>query len=726
MKIRLKTQSRGLMAVSFAVSACISLLVLTACNLWSYEMDQIRREEGDWHIRISQSLSSVQLDQLRAAAWTESVLSSEDAGGHPVTEIVFREPRNVYRTLRELEKLTGIDPDRIETNDLLLSRMLIYNPEDPSPPLLLPAYLAILILSLIALVLVLKTAVSIAFSSETRALGGLASVGASPKQIRKILIRNSFLDGLLPCLLGTAAGCLLSWITVEFTNLAFGSIAGRQKAVFWFPWPAVLLAFALCVLTVFLSSLIPAWKLSKKPVLELLKNGSLSLDVQKKGFSLLSLCGIHGEIAQGFLASQKHRLRLSRAALLLSYLAFSLMSCFTSLAFLSTEYTYFQRYQDVWDIRADLKGTAIQNFQQTDELKRLPGLASVCIYQIVKAQTSFDPAWQSRELHSLGGLNSLRSPEEPDSQAPVQVTVLVMDDASFARLAENSKENSAGDFSGALLLNRIWDSHSSSFREKKYIPFLDGSLFSSGPLEFSIAGNNSPEQAAVLPVSGEISEPPALREEFDNYDLVLICPLRLWEEKAAFLSETDAETRINATALDRTSQENLDILEQDILNILEGYDVSSENRIREKADNEMMQNGSNAILAFFCLLLAGAGLTGIFASTFGMVRGRRREFAQLQSLGMTDRDLTKVFLLEAFSTAGFPILITLGLTLIFIQAAAVLSVMDPGIFFRAAPWTAILSFGCFIFCSVLLASLLASRSLRKYDLSSILRDDSGF
>lgn len=164
---------RSLRRVSLAVSFCLSFLLILACNLWTYETERIRLEEGDWHVRIVQPVSQEQKQQMLASAWISSLQETETEDGKPVTELIFARPQKLYEQLPELEQLTGLDPDAVQVHDLLLSRMLITDPQDPSPPLLLPAMLALLVLCLLALILVLKSAYTQILATHIRTLASL-------------------------------------------------------------------------------------------------------------------------------------------------------------------------------------------------------------------------------------------------------------------------------------------------------------------------------------------------------------------------------------------------------------------------------------------------------------------------------------------------------------------------------------------------------------------------
>ena len=182
-------------------------------------------------------------------------------------------------------------------------------------------------------------------------------------------------------------------------------VSGRHEAVFQYH-PSIFAATVfISFLTVIFSAWIPARKLSRMTPLEAIRNtGDLSLKKKKHSRFLSCIFGMEGELAGNALKAQKKHLRISFISLLLSFLGFSFMLCFTALADISTRFTYFERYQDVWDIMITLKDTEISNFGLTEELQDVSEIQDVTVYQKAKAMTFLPEEFQSDELSSLGGL----------------------------------------------------------------------------------------------------------------------------------------------------------------------------------------------------------------------------------------------------------------------------------------------------------------------------------
>ena len=102
---------------------------------------------------------------------------------------------------------------------------------------------------------------------------------------------------------------------------------------------------------------------------------------KKKSGVLSLLFGIEGELAGNALKAQKKALRTATRSLTLSFLAFTIMLCFFTLSGISTNHTYFERYQDVWDVMVTVKNADITEFEMIEDLQANKELGSCIVYQ---------------------------------------------------------------------------------------------------------------------------------------------------------------------------------------------------------------------------------------------------------------------------------------------------------------------------------------------------------
>lgn len=424
--------------------------------------------------------------------------------------------------------------------------------------------------------------------------------------------------------------------------------------------------------------------------------------------------GMTGELAGNALKAQKKSLRISTLSLLLSFLGFSIMICFTALVDISTRYTYFERYQDAWDIMITLKDTELPDFGLTDALQDSSGIRDATAYQKAKAMTFLPEESQSDELSSLGGLASVAGTPKADGKFQVSAPIVVLDDASF--LSFCTQIGITPSLDGAIVCNRIWDSNNSNFRHKEYVPFVRAdyqttTLYKNG-------------KSVEIPILSDTQAAPTLREEYDNYALVHFIPLAMWNKALGEVCETESDSYIRIFSSKAATLADLNGLEQELAQLVSTrHEMESENRIQERLSNDSLIQGMVMIFGAFCVLLAMIGIANVFSNTLGFLRQRKQEFARYLSIGLTPREMQKMFCIEALVIAGKPLLITLPLTALFVQFAVTASYLDPMTFWSEAPILPIVIFAAAIAWFVALAYYIGGKRLLRCDLSEVLQND---
>lgn len=417
------------------------------------------------------------------------------------------------------------------------------------------------------------------------------------------------------------------------------------------------------------------------------------------------------------LKAQRKALRLSSISLLLSFLGFSIMLCFSTLAAISTRYTYFERYQDAWDVMITLKDTNMADFGLTKEVQEIPGSREAVIYQKAKAGAILPVDSQSDELAALGGLEVIAGASSTQGQFHISAPIIILDDTSFLRYCLQLGIEPCLD--GAIVLNQIWDSADSNFRYKKYVPFMK-----ENEQVTTLYNVLQSEQSTEVPVLSFAQTSPLLREEYENFAIVHFMPLTLWEKVSGQLGNAEADSYIRILSSGNADLADLNRLEERAAALAGGeYSIESENRVQEQLSNDNLIYGMKMILGAFCVLLAIIGISNVFSNTLGFLRQRKREFARYLSIGLTPQDIRKMFCIEAFVIAGKPLLITLPLTVLFVQFAVTASYLDPMVFWSEAPILPILLFAAAIALFVALAYYIGIKRLLQCDLNETLRND---
>lgn len=712
-----RASSISIMAAALVATMFLSLLCSIAYNFWIYEVEQITLEEGGWQGRIvcdkfdADDLSIVcQFANVEKAVINEELSEPDEI----VVDVYLQNARNIYRDMPLISKQLGLEEDSIQYHSMLLSRYFIHDPEDETPPMLLALYLAILMIVALSLVLIIRGSFELSMNARIHQFGIFSSIGATPKQVRNCLLQEAAVLSIVPIILGSLLGIFISYGLIGAVNIFAADVSKRHEA--FFHYSPLILAFTILVsvLTVLFSAWIPAKKLSRMTPIEAIRNkGGLQFKKKKHSRILFVLFGMKGELAGNALKAQKKSLRISTWSLLLSFLGFSIMLVFTTLADISTRYTYFERYQDAWDIMITLKDTEISDFDLSDELQDISGIQDAMVYQKAQAMTFLPEGLQSDELLSLGGLEPVAGTPKADGQFQVSVPIVVLDDTSFLNFS--SQIGITPSLDGAIVLNQIWDSINSNFRYKKYVPFVRENI------RTTILYKN--DKSVEIPVLSYTQTVPVLREEYENYALVHFIPLTMWNKTLGEVCKAESDSYIRILSNAGASLANLDRLEKEAVQLVKGYKAESENRIQERLSNDNLIYGMKVIFGAFCVLLAIIGIANVFSNTLGFLRQRKQEFARYMSIGLTPEEMRKMLCIEAFAIAGKPLLITIPLTVLFVQFAVTASYIDPMVFWDEAPVLPIVIFAAAIVLFVALAYYIGGRRLLRCNLNQILRDD---
>ena len=235
------------------------------------------------------------------------------------------------------------------------------------------------------------------------------------------------------------------------------------------------------------------------------------------------------------------------------------------------------------------------------------------------------------------------------------------------------------------------------------------------------------EMTAEMPVLAYTEKVPVLREEYaklNYYELVHFIPVSLWKKIKGQIGGGEEDSYIRVLGKENASLEELNMLQDEIGRIISGkYIIESENRIQEYETNDKQIQGMMAIFGGFCILLAIIGIGNVFSNTLGFVRQRKREFARYMSIGLTPRELKKMFCTEALVIAGKPIFVSLPLVIIAVAYLLKSSYLEVGVFMAEAPLLPISLLMLAILGSVALAYFLAWRNVRKISLTEVLKDD---
>lgn len=233
--------------------------------------------------------------------------------------------------------------------------------------------------------------------------------------------------------------------------------------------------------------------------------------------------------------------------------------------------------------------------------------------------------------------------------------------------------------------------------------------------------NRSGENSTEIPVIGYTTEPPLLWEQYDDYTLVQILPLSVWNTFYDRIDSAEADSYMRILTFDDGNLNKDMAVIQEILE--SDYTIEIHNRVQDLVTDEQMWQGLNFFMSAGCGLLAMIGAANIFSYTLGFIYQRKREFAQYLSIGVTPREIKKILWIEALIIAGKPMLLTLPLTALFMAVMIKASYMKISQFLSVAPVLPILIYIAAVFTFVGIAYYIGGKRLMRIDLGEILRND---
>ena len=153
-----------------------------------------------------------------------------------------------------------------EFNSVLLS-MKGYGSNDATNTVIFSLAVIIIIIVMLASVFVIRNSFAISITEKTSMYGMLASVGATKRQIRRNVLFEGFILGLIGIPLGILLGLGVNAILITILNSVLGDMLSGAKFVFVTPTIPIICAIVLSAVTIFCSSFFIALRASRIPPL---------------------------------------------------------------------------------------------------------------------------------------------------------------------------------------------------------------------------------------------------------------------------------------------------------------------------------------------------------------------------------------------------------------------------------------------------------------------------
>lgn len=605
----------------------------------------------------------------------------------------------------EDQQTSGINA--YEFNSILLS-MKGYGSSDATNTVIFSLAVIIIIIVMLASVFVIRNSFAISITEKTSMYGMLASVGATKRQIRRNVLFEGFILGLIGIPLGILLGLGVNAILIAILNSVLGDMLNGATFVFVTPTIPIICAIVLSAVTIFCSSFFIALRASRIPPLVAIR-GNKDIKVKNNKPYRTSkltkkLFGVGGEIASKSLKRSRKKYRTTVISIVVSVAMFIAVS-----AFMDYGMTYTEHYYGKTDYSYTVVGIDSKQAQTIEKMPEIENYLTVgSQYGCVSADVPVNECGENFLYDNADGTKSF------------SVEFLEFEHDTFVQICRELKLDYNEVKGGVLAYSKVTPDYGEGSRSYDEPVPLYGK---DAPTKFIVYGNDEEGnelKTGKLKVSSVFDEIPKSADSVIGEGTIFGQGLIIGEQGviSSQVGKGGCAVTLYANTSDHTSLTNR-------IESMEGADDSI-----YIYDYEEIVRQFNAVMLIVGIFVYGfigvislIGLTNIFNTISTNMQLRSKEFASLKSIGMTKKEFNRMIRLESLMY-GIKSLI-IGIPLGVLGVFAIFSAFSKGsvpISF-VFPWKAILISIAAVFIVVWLIMKYSISKVNKQNIIETIRND---
>ncbi len=263
----------------------------------------------------------------------------EEVGDTVNVSALYKNPKDSEEINKNICKSIGID-EMTSNGDLLRFQGVL---SDSTMQVLISIAGIIIFIIVISSVFVIRNSFSISVAEKNRQYGMLSSVGATSKQIKKNVLFEGFIIGMIAVPLGILLGIVAIMILLQVVNYLLNDMLDGIDFVYSINAIPILISVAISFITIYLSCVMPARRAAKiSPIESIRGNNDIKLKAKKVRTSKITkkLFGIGGVIASKNLKRSKKKYRTTVISIVVSISIFISLSSFITLGTKMTSLYY--------------------------------------------------------------------------------------------------------------------------------------------------------------------------------------------------------------------------------------------------------------------------------------------------------------------------------------------------------------------------------------------------
>lgn len=477
----------------------------------------------------------------------------------------------------------------------------------------------------------IKNSFDISITEKMKQYGMLRSIGATRKQIKRNVFYEAFILGLIGIPLGILLGIIASYILVVISNF-FITRAFDIKFVMIFDlsYLAILFSILLGIITIYLSASKVARRASKVSPIDSIRN---SADIKIKSKKLRSpkiihtLFGVGGDISYKNLKRNKKKYRTTVVSITVSVLTFIALSSFIDLAFLSVED---ELKMSDYNISLFSSSPDKEFYQKLEETTYLDNILQ---YTILNRGSLYI----SSSNYSKEYIEKSNSVINNDDNYDAFLNIYAVGEQSYKNYLEKLGLDYEKMKDKAILVDK---QKIGKYDEKKRKTIYSLERVFKYQVGDSITGeiNFIKDKKNFEIEVGAISDEMPFAITNESGAMIIV-------SDEVFNSKVKNNDQINSVNIFYNSN-NPNKLQDDIEKFL-----SDKVSIFNIAENvSMMRNLYTLVAIFlygFIIVISLIGITNIFNTITTNMYLRKREFATLKSIGMTNKEFSRMIRLES-------------------------------------------------------------------------------
>lgn len=672
--------------------------------------------EGTYTYKIVGIVDRSNFESYSASGYTVFTLDVNSDKGNVNLYVMFNKNKKIIKQSEELAKELNYNGD-INYNSTLLA---LYGESTYGNVMSSMGGMMIIMLSLVSIgcIIVIYNSFAISVMERKKEFGLLSSIGATKRQLSHTVFFEAVVVGVIGIILGILGayigiGCVILIINNLISDMLEYKLHLVTNPLF------IIIPVIFMIIVIGVSAFIPSRRASKvSPIEAIRQNDDIKINKKKIRTSklVLKLFGIEGEIALKNIKRNKKKYRVTIVSLFISIVLFISFSSYMN-------YTLNTASSVMGEVPYDYQISYFGDDPNNDK-EALDKINEIVKSSDVKEYVSYSVSNLSiigNYTYSDEYLDFYKSAYGDDGIKALNnlkyqyISILVLDDNSYNKY----KKLIGLDKDSVILLNKFKGvSYGNNKRVNYNIPVINN-----GNINIKICNfdDNDEDVDTTKYCNKNIDNIFVTNKSFDLIEeFSYMDDFKLIVNKKLYDSISDSSTHYTQFNIISDNTNNIDKLTKD----LDKYSNVNYTNIKEA-----MKQANNLILVVkilmygFISLVTLIGVTSVFNTISTSMALRKREFAVLRSIGLTNRGFNKILFFESLffgmKSLIFAIPVSIGITVLIHYALADMVSISTIII----PWKYIIISIVSVFVIVLLTMMYSTSKIKKHNIIEQIREE---